>query len=135
MNEQESAQEGFEDRPLDGEPPPDMPPPPAETPPPIPRSKLIWQFVGGFLGWFLVNGAFYWITYGGMNQTTQPSGLLCVILPANIIAFVILIAIKKTRQVGWGMLSAIGLNMLISIMIGSILNAMCLVPFYFPPIY
>ena len=128
-----SEHEESDIQPPEVEPPPSSPPPPAE-PASFWRSKNTWHFVGGFVGWFLVNGLLYWISYGGMGRTSQPNQLFCIILPANVFTFIVLIVIKETRQIGWGMLSAIGLNILISTMIGSIFNAVCMIPFFYPPL-
>jgi hypothetical protein len=56
--------------------------------------------------------------------------ILSIILgPLNLIILILLSVIRRTRQIAWGIFAAIGLNLLISLLMGSFENAFCMVPF------
>jgi len=95
--------------------------------------ELTWRFAVGFLGWYLVVWLIYWSL---LNGKTDPQGYSAMILsmlvfPAQIIALFILFVVKDFRKIGWGMLSAIAVNLLISMILGLGLNAVCFIPFFF----
>ena len=65
----------------------------------------------GFLGWFLIN-SLVWILLDYVIFHYRAYGLVCFILPVNII---VLIALSfKQCQVAWGMLAAYAVNLLIT---------------------
>jgi hypothetical protein len=85
-----------------------------------------WRFFAfGFIGWYLVNGVI-WVLPGN-NEFN-----LLLTLPANILILIILAIIKRTRWIAFGMLTAIALNFLISLVLGLFNQAVCLVPFFSP---
>lgn len=95
---------------------------------------LTWKFVLGFLGWYLVVGLIY-----GLVMIDDPQGygaliISLLVFPAQIIALFILFLVKRFRKIGWGVLSAIAVNLLISLIIGLNFNALCFIPF-FDPLY
>jgi len=95
-----------------------------EASPPPRKFKLSWNFVAGFLAWYLVTTLIY-LSVSGQEILIICSGLL---FPVNVVALVVFL--KKTPDVGWGMLSALGLNLLISLVRGLSTNAFCFIPFY-----
>jgi hypothetical protein len=80
------------------------------------------QILYGFVGWYLVNGAFYLIP-GAIN-------FFFALFLANIIVLIVLVLIKETRMVGIGILIALALNFLVSLVLGIFFNGVCFVPFY-----
>ena len=100
---------------------------PAEQPleaQPTAKFKLTWQFVAGFLGWFFVMALVYWV---GRSESTC---LFPILFPINL--GILMVLLRKQPQVGWGMLSALGLNMVISLILNLFLNAICFIPFFTP---
>lgn len=65
----------------------------------------------GFLGWFLIN-SIIWLLLDYAVFHYRAYGLVCLILPVNIIAFIIFTF--KQRQLAWGMLAAYSVNLLIA---------------------
>jgi len=65
----------------------------------------------GFLGWFLIN-SIIWLLLDYAVFHYRAYGLVCFILPVNIIVFIALSF--KQRQVAWGMLTAYLVNLLIA---------------------
>lgn len=66
----------------------------------------------GFLGWFLIN-SMIWILLDYAIFHYRAYGLVCLILPVNIIVFVVLSF--KQRQIARGMLVAYLVNLLIAV--------------------
>ena len=66
----------------------------------------------GFLGWFLIN-SIIWILLDYAIFHYRAYGLVCLILPVNIIVFIALSF--KQRQFAWGMLAAYLVNLLIAV--------------------
>ena len=133
MGGQDQGQDVPEVQTTEAEQPAPSASPAAEPPSPL-SLKQILQFVGGLLGWFLVNYAAYWLFFGGKEATTQAfelNLLACLILPANVILFIVLVLKRATRQIAWGMLTAIGMNFIASQILGLSLNAICMVPFFY----
>jgi hypothetical protein len=81
-------------------------------------------FLIGFLGWFLVNALIY------LQKFDQESLTICggLLFPVNLVLLVILL--RKRPLVGWGMLSALGVNLVISLVFGVWNNALCFLPFF-----
>ena len=111
---------------------PSVPGQQSPEPQPAGRLSLNWIFAIGFLSWYLVVGLLYW---SQMKDDPQGYGAMLsslFIFPAQLIALGILFAIKDLRNAGWGVLSAIALNLLISLILGLSFNALCFVPFFAP---
>ncbi len=91
--------------------------------PDLPKSKRLIQTGAGFFGWYLVNGLLW-----------QLPDLWCVLFPANI---VLLIALLRFRLGGiaQGILIAWASNFIFSLVAGTYLNAVTLVPFFIVPSY
>jgi len=93
--------------------------------------KPTWKFSIGFLGWYLMVGLIY-----GALLRNDPQGEAAIILggllvfPAQIVALIVLFVVKRLRSVGWGMLSALGVNFFISVIFGNWLEAVCFIPFF-----
>jgi hypothetical protein len=109
---------------LAGEPPlaPDQPPS---------ASKKYMLFFGGLLGWYLANGVFWFFNY---NPTPGAflgnAGYFLLSGPANLLILITLAVIKRTRLVALGILTALGLNFLLSLINGLFYNGICFFPFY-----
>lgn len=122
MNEQTQN-----NHPLEEQPEGTAPLPPGERASdvsPTRRFKLTWEFVAGFLGWYLVSGLIY---AAGRGQETLIicSGLL---FPVNVVFLILFL--RKQPQLGWGMLSALGVNLVISLILGLSTSAFCFIPFF-----
>lgn len=88
------------------------------------RSQKWVLFSSGFFGWFLVTVLIY-------GQKFSPEALMmCGGLLFLVNAVVLVLLLSKLRPVGWGMLSALGVNFVISLMLGLANNAVCFIPFY-----
>lgn len=105
-----------------------VPSPPNEQPPESPparKFKLNRKFVIGFLGWYLVTA----LVFGVVTLDAYSNG--CIIFPAQVLTLIILLSVRTVRDIGWGMLSAIAFNLLISLMVGLGDDAICFVPFFY----
>lgn len=101
-----------------------------QTPVAQPPKKFklnIWQFAAGFLGWFLVT----LLVYG--QKMDGESLMLCggVMFLVNVVVLIFLFV--RSRSIGMGMLAALGVNLVISLILGLVNNAMCFIPFYKRP--
>jgi hypothetical protein len=101
-----------------------------ESAPPAPFTFNLKEFLGGFFGWFLVNGLI-WLIVGGPGENFN-AAINLFIFPINLLALIILSIIKRTRNIGLGILSALAFNLLLSLVLGTALNGFCFVPFMFP---
>lgn len=122
MNEQTQNEQPFEDQPEGTLPPtPDVRPPES---PPSRKFKLTGEFVAGFLGWFLLTTLFYGQVRG------QETLMICggLLFPVNLVVLIVLL--RKQPQMGWGMLSASAVNLVISLILGLVQNAFCFIPFF-----
>jgi len=89
---------------------------------------IFWlKFIMGFFGWLLVN-LLIWV----MINPRNPSNELCfaVPFPLNLITLITLLVIRKTRAIGFGILGAIALNLLITLILGIFEQGACLIPFF-----
>lgn len=86
------------------------------------------SFLAGFLGWYLINGLI-WLGLGNPVDSEYIPNLL--IFPINLLALIILSVGKRTRNVGLGILAALALNLLLSLILGALMNGVCFVPFYY----
>lgn len=103
------------------------------TPPISPLRKWAY-FAIGFIGWYLVNGLLFLLLGAklGFSDLTNEALLFVnlIIFPANLIITIILTVMRSTRIIGFGILSALGLNLLISLIMGIFLKGVCFVPFF-----
>jgi hypothetical protein len=92
--------------------------------PPARKFKLTWEFVAGFLGWYLVTGLIY---AAGQGQETL---IICggLLFPVNVVLLILFL--RRQPQLGWGMLSALGVNLVISLILGLSTSAFCFIPFF-----
>jgi hypothetical protein len=95
--------------------------------------KLL-MFLGGFLGWFLINTLIYAILNLGHNgRYLGYSGLFWVIvLFVNIVVLTVLATLKKTRWIAFGIVGAMALNFMISTAFLSTQDAACFIPVTYP---
>ena len=110
--------------------------PPKKPKTPLTRTEKIRDLSIGFIGWWLVNGLVWFVfnldavKYGGELVTI---GLLLFSLVYAIAQLITLIVLAFRR--GWialGALSAMGLNLVISLMLGLLINSVCFAPFFIP---
>jgi len=106
--------------------------------PPTRLFKRCLQFAIGFLGWFTVNGLL-WGAVSLIGSTSNripgflsvvPILLWCFSFPLNIAAFIVLLVFKRSRLIAWGILTAVALNILVSLILSAFQNAMCFAPFF-----
>ena len=101
---------------------------------PTRKFKFTWQFAAGFLGWFLVSGLVWPILLAGREFSFEDeAGMICngaLIFPLNLIILFLLARKKETRQIAWGIVAALGVNLIVSLVLGLVQNAVCLVPFF-----
>jgi hypothetical protein len=90
--------------------------------------EQIIDFVIGSVGWFLINSA-AWLLTGAVTAETYGMAIL-VLLPLNVIALIVFLIIR--RWIGYGILAALSLNLLFSLVIGAMTNATCAIPFWVP---
>jgi hypothetical protein len=94
---------------------------------PKPGRKQWIMFAAGFLGWYLINGPF-WLLFPVGKGENIILGILT--LPANVIVLTILSSVKGTRWIGFGILAAIAFNLVISLIMGLVVQGLCLIPFF-----
>jgi hypothetical protein len=90
--------------------------------------EQIIDFIVGFVGWFLLNSA-AWLLTGAVTAETY-SIFNLVLLPLNVIALIVFLIIR--RWIGFGILAAVALNLIISLIIGATIQATCAIPFWVP---
>ena len=92
--------------------------------------KQQWiHFSAGFLGWFILYGLIWW----RLVETT-PYGQwylydVCL-LPLNVLLMIVLARNIKTRFIGIGILVAMAVNLIISLVMGLGMEAICNIPFF-----
>ena len=86
------------------------------------------QILYGFFGWYLINGLI-WLYISSLNQMESIFNNL-FIFPINLLALIILSVNKRTRKIGLGILIALALNLLLSLIVGLSINGICFIPFY-----
>jgi hypothetical protein len=110
---------------------------PTETTQPASKYKRAWKFAAGFLGWYMLLAAVYYLlapTTGisPAGDVVVPMILSGLLFPLQVVGLILLFAFKKNRNIGWGMLSALGVNLVISLMLGLVYNGVCFIPFFMP---
>ena len=107
---------------------------PQEKPPPAPMTPRQWWllFAGGFLGWYLVYGVIWLLSAQDGVYYQGNIFLYACLWSVNIILIVAFAIHCDTRPVGLGILAALALNIVISLVIGLQGNAWCFVPFFIP---
>jgi hypothetical protein len=85
------------------------------------------MFAAGFLGWFVIN----WLVWREIGVNEGENFLFGILtLPVNLIVMVVLAAVRRTRWIGLGILTAIVLNLVITLVMGLVTQAVCLIPFF-----
>ena len=107
-------------------------PPPGNKKPSLLDTLRSRQFLAGFFGWYAVNGVVWYILKSGSLEFVGEAILVnAFAFPINILALIVFSIIKRTRKFGFGLLAAIALNLLLSILLGVFFNGICFVPFFF----
>lgn len=76
--------------------------------------------LAGFFGWYIVSG---------MMLSSVGALSMCA-FPINIMLLLVAGRVKSLRQLGFGILTALALNFLISLFVGVFINGICFIPFY-----
>jgi len=99
--------------------------PPVQQPTQRENISTLLEYIAGFLGWFLVMLLHLLFQKAPGAFTT----IMCVF---QGVALLVLFLTKKRRAIAWGMLTAIGLNFVICLAQGLIINMICFIPFFNP---
>jgi len=86
------------------------------------------QILYGFFGWYLIN-SIIWLLISTRGYAEYVF-LNLFIFPINLLTLIVLSVIKSTRKIGLGILIALALNLLLSLMVGLTINGVCFIPFY-----
>jgi hypothetical protein len=89
------------------------------------------QLILGFVGWYIVNGLFFYFTIGldGENFSTGENfSIICATFPLNLI--VLIGSAVIVPRLAFGILLAMVVNLVIATILGEGSNAMFLVPFF-----
>jgi hypothetical protein len=87
------------------------------------------QILYGFFGWYLINGLI-WLLLGLSPNEGYNIFVNIYIFPLNLLALIVLSVNKSTRKIGLGVLIALALNLLLSLVVGLGLNGVCFIPFF-----
>ena len=95
---------------------------------PSPQEKRI-ELLIGFIGWFVINGVLWVIASG------TPVGIAygipnLILFPANVLVLIILA--RTRRWVALGVLIALAVNLLITLIMGVAFEGLCFIPFLTP---
>ena len=106
--------------------------PESEEKPPLFTTIKSREFLIGFFGWYFINGLIWAILEMFYSYLGNYSGwyLELLIFPINLLVLIILSAMKRTRKIGLGILAALALNFLLSLILGLLFNGVCFVPFF-----
>ena len=80
----------------------------------------------GFVGWFVLS-AIIWIP---LSKSVDGILLNLFVFPLTIIALIVLGLIKRTRNLALGILLALAVNFVLSLVLGLFYNGICFFPFY-----
>ncbi len=103
--------------------------PPIAPATPGPTAIKWLGFLIGFAGWFLMNAGL-WLLLLSLTVSQITLVLVILALPANLILLSMLALIKQTRWMALGVLSALALNLVITLVLGLFANAICGIPFF-----
>jgi len=79
----------------------------------------------GFVAWYVINGLIW------LGGTSNYGFFLAIFtLPGNLIVLLICAITPRLRRVALGILIAIALNLVITLVLGMFTNALCFVPFF-----
>lgn len=80
------------------------------------------DLIAGFVGWYLFNGLAW------LLNSNDDNGLACFLFPLNMI--VLIVFLMRRRWIGLGILGALALNLLIALVLNTMVNGTCAVPFW-----
>lgn len=90
----------------------------------------------GLFGWYAVNGITWFLLLPPSRSSYQNSYGMEIalfsmgLIPFNMIFLMILGSMPRTRMIALGILIAIALNFLLSLLLGMTMNAYCFIPFF-----
>ena len=104
---------------------------------PLTRNEKIRDFSIGFFAWWLINGiAWFGLTSDAANSMGENGLLLFIcVIPLFYLSQLVAIIVFAFRR-GWialGSISAIALNLFITLVLGLTFNATCFIPFFISP--
>ena len=97
--------------------------------------KGIEVFIG-LLGWYIVNGIAWFLLLPPSRSSYQNGYGMEIalfsmgLIPFNMILLMVFGSISRTRMIALGMLMAMALNFLISLLLGMTMKAFCFIPFF-----
>jgi hypothetical protein len=94
------------------------------------RNEKIRDFLIGFVGWYVVNGALWAALARGASISTNEFGLFpnLLILPVNVLVLIITAFTRKWFALG--LLTSFAVNWVLALLLGLTFNAYCWVPFF-----
>jgi hypothetical protein len=100
------------------------------------RNTKILDFLIGFIAWFAVNGALWFLLAHGQSIVSSLIGTIITgpivanlfILPANLLILIVLAFLR--RWMAFGILVAVAINLAIALVLGMGTNATCAIPFF-----
>lgn len=98
-----------------------------QSPRPSDRAEVI-DFLAGLVGWYVINGAAYWLATDGGRSMGRLAYCGLAAFPINVVG--VSVAIIKRRYLAWGMLTAIILNFIFALLLGVFVNGVCAIPFF-----
>jgi len=105
-------------------------PPPAKPKPSLRETVTSKPFLIGFFGWYVINGLI-WLVFGNPNQSESAIFVNLFVFPVNLLALILFLIIRRTRRMGFGILTALAVNFVISLVLGLFLNGACFIPFFY----
>jgi len=100
------------------------------------RNEKIRDFLFGFVGWWVINALVWFAVMSDYVNSMGENVLLIFLLgiPVFYLAQLITLIILASRR-GWialGIVSAMALNLVITLILGLTFNATCFIPFFVP---
>ena len=110
--------------------------PPKKPKTPLTRTEKIRDFSIGFIGWWLVNGLVWSVLSSDDVQNGDETVILrfsLLLLGVDIAQFITFIVLAFRRVwISLGILSALFINQITSIVLGLFNNVTCFIPFFIP---
>ena len=89
------------------------------------------HFAIGFIGWYVIHTAWAAVLTSSSARSTALD-VWILLLIGNVVVIPLLALIKNLRWLAFGALSALGLNLAVSLILGMFMNALCFAPPYIP---
>ena len=93
-----------------------------------------WRdFLIGFIGWYAVNGLFWWRMMSNCQSSVGCGENIffnLVILPANLAVMIVLALIPRTRRIANGVAATYVVNFALGLLANAVTAGVCWVPFF-----